>query len=73
MNAYTDSFISIEGSGWVFKVLREWICCGRGTIGKALVEAGQMRGAQYLLPRGNYCSDLKTHSLFVAFIKPVPY
>ena len=73
MNANTDNFISIKGSGWVFQVLKEWICYGRRTIGKALVEVGQMRGTRYLLPLGNHRPDLTAYSLFGAFIKPVPY
>ncbi len=34
-----NSFIGMEESRWVFKVLKKWICYGRWAIGKALVEA----------------------------------
>ena len=44
VDANADSFIGMEGSGWVFKVLKEWICCGRRAIGKALVKVDQVRG-----------------------------
>ena len=73
VNADTDGFVSIEGSGWVIQVLKEWICCGRRTIGKASVEVGQMTGTWYLLPLGNHCPDLTACSLWcIHQARPIP-